>query len=117
MLAPLRLYIKLGCPHCRSAVNFLVAKRVPFEVIDIGYDPIIQRGIAAYYGTMQGIAPILVAEAVKQDLTGFNAQEYERVCNSYLAIIRPEPSRSASAGSNHLEQAEGLDSPPKPPTQ
>ena len=87
MVRPFRIYINAACPHCNSAVEFLRSKHVPFEVIEVGFDPIIAKGLAAHYGQPGAmVVPTLVSFMTQDTIGGWVPQEYARVMDAYAFL-------------------------------
>jgi len=79
------MYTQKGCPHCEDAKNFFASKNISIEVIEIGFDPIIQAGMRAASPNGQGLPlPVTISFPTQETLVGNATQEFERI----VAVIR-----------------------------
>lgn len=80
-----RMYITRGCPHCEAAQKFFVEKKIAVEVIEIGFDPILQAGMRAMSNNQGLPVPVIVSFATQEVVVGNDAGQLERIANATLA--------------------------------
>jgi glutaredoxin 3 len=66
-----RLFIKPWCGWCRQAVQWLDAKGIPYETLDVMADPAANKEMWKLSG--QGMAPVIDVDG--QILADFGAEE------------------------------------------
>jgi len=76
------MYVKKGCPACESAKEFFTERKILPEVIEIGFDPIIQAGMRAVSGNGQGLSlPVLIPFAMQEIILGNNPVDLQRIAD------------------------------------
>jgi glutaredoxin len=67
MSAPITLYTRTGCPHCRLAREYLNGKGVPFQERDVSKD---QAALAELRRINAPIVPVIMIE--REAILGFD---------------------------------------------
>jgi glutaredoxin len=98
-MASIRIYVTKGCPHCEAVKEFFASKKIPTEVIEIGFDPILQAGMRALSSNGTGLpVPLIVSFATQEVFYGNDPEQLQRVADSF----------SASASDTATEPGEGI---------
>lgn len=90
----LRLYGLQGCPHCEQALQFLTARKLPFDVVVANGDPVISEGIKALLSQKAGHPilldeyPLLVSQTTNEVIVGWKPEEYERIGKIFDVLFR-----------------------------
>lgn len=80
------LYGLIGCPHCRSAEQFLKARNIPVLLMIANDDPVIAAGVKQITGKDE--FPVLVSRLpnMKEVKSGFVEEDYERFAKSFYSL-------------------------------
>ena len=105
----LRLYGIPNCPHCETAVQYLMNAGLPqnsVHVVPVAGDPIIEAGIKAITGKDEVVVPILISFVSNpgEVIVGWRGTEYERI----IKFIHT----SISASTPDVSSGQGGDSAP-----
>ena len=85
-----RLYTTSGCPVCKQATEFINSNKLPCEFIEVGFDPVVQKGLAALFNDKPIQLPLLICFFSQELLVGFTEADYTRVMDSYNIAIKGE---------------------------
>ena len=78
MAEPLKLYIKLGCPWCIRAQQYLDSRRYQYETVDVNRDPVAFDEMIRLSG--QTLAPTLTVDG--KILADFGPDDLDRFLKS-----------------------------------
>lgn len=109
-----RLYVRPNCGACSAAINYLTAQNVPFETINIGFDPILIAGLKSEVFGSNPIATPVVWSIVSQEfIVGNNPEYMARIIadarkslavasdpDPDLKLAAPAPANGEAAGQN-----------------
>ena len=62
-MARVTIYTSMMCGYCHAAKELLAAKKVPFDEIDVSYDPQGRRAMSERAGGRRTVPQIFVGEA------------------------------------------------------
>ena len=81
-----RVYVQPGCPHCEAVKWFLTRNNIEHEVIEVGTDPILTRGLEAVFALIgqQVQVPITVSLLSTEVILGANPEHFK----SLVALAR-----------------------------
>jgi hypothetical protein len=91
-MSQIRMYVTKGCPHCDSAKQFFEERKVPagvVEIIEIGFDRIIQEGMRALSSDGKGLPlPFIISFVTQENLVGSDVAQLDRIATAagYPAI-------------------------------
>lgn len=91
MRPPFRMYISQGCNNCKQALDFLNKAGFPVETIDVGFDPLIAKGMAVLYGNVNPITPLLICFANQEMVAGWSLENYARIVADFNSIFGVKP--------------------------
>jgi len=80
-----RMYVAKGCPHCEAALTFLKNKNLSVEVIEVGFDPILQAGMRAMSNNQGLPLPVTVSFATQEVIIGNDSAQLERIASAALS--------------------------------
>ena len=103
----LRLYGIPQCPHCETAVQYLIRAGLPpntIHIVPLAGDPIIEAGIKAITGRQDVPVPVLVSFISNpgEVIVGWREVDYERI----VKLIRT----SVGASTSNIPAPQGGDS-------
>lgn len=85
-MAQIRMYVSKGCPHCESAKKFFDEKRISTEVIEIGFDPILQAGIRSLSGGGNFQIPLIISYLTQEVVVGNDPVQLQRIADSFSPV-------------------------------
>jgi glutaredoxin len=88
-MGKIRMYTQKGCPHCDAAKLFFESRKVPVEVIEIGFDRVLQEGMRALSNDGKGLpVPVTISFATEEIVIGNDPSVLDRIATSsgYPAI-------------------------------
>lgn len=91
----LRMYVNKGCQHCQSAELFFKEHKVPVEIIQIGFDRILQEGMRSLSNDGKGLPlPVIVSFITQEIIVGSDPVQLQRLADVISGAVA---SNSASA--------------------
>ena len=81
----IRMYVNKSCKHCEDAQAFFKSKQIPVEVIEIGFDPIIQAGLRAANNGQGVPTPIIVSFVTQETIVGNDSTHLERIARAVFS--------------------------------
>jgi glutaredoxin len=73
------MYIQIGCPHCEMAQAFLKGNGVEFDSIEVGFDPVANRGLMALFNGANFTVPVTISFLTQEVIVGDDIQHLGRV--------------------------------------
>jgi glutaredoxin len=95
-MADIRMYVQKGCPHCEAAQQFLIGRNMTVEVIEIGFDPILQAGIRSSSNGQGLPVPIIISFATQEVVVGNDTATLQRLADAAF-VHRPVASHAAAS--------------------
>ena len=96
MFLPFKLYGLSQCPHCQSALQFVQQRKLPCEVLIADNDPIVSAGVEKVTGKNE--FPVLLSRITSEIITGFKAEDYERLAKIFDTLVRTGAIGDADSG-------------------
>src|SRR6267142_6187727 len=93
----LRMYVVRTCPHCEAAQKFLAEQNISVEVIEVGFDPIIQAGIRTMTNGQLPL-PLTVSFVTQEVIPGNDTAQLQRIADAVLANRPNAPDPASGAG-------------------
>lgn len=82
----LRMYVNKGCPHCQTAEQFFKEKKIAVEIIQVGFDRILQEGMRSLSSDGKGLPlPVMISFETQEIIVGADPVHLERVAAAYSA--------------------------------
>lgn len=78
-MAQIRMYVQKGCPHCEAAKQFFDSQKVSVELIEIGFDPVLQAGLRASFNGGNFQIPLIVSFATQEVVVGNDPAQLTRL--------------------------------------
>lgn len=83
-MTALRMYVNKSCPHCQAAEHFFHSKNVPVEIIQIGFDRVLQEGMRALSSDGKGLSlPVIISFDTQEIVVGADPTHLERLAAFY----------------------------------
>lgn len=93
-MAQLRMYVNKGCPHCEQAKAFFDAQNVIVEVVEIGFDPVLQAGLRSLFNGGNFQVPLIVSFATQEVVLGNDPVQLQRIIAALVPSTKPSDSAS-----------------------
>jgi arsenate reductase-like glutaredoxin family protein len=82
----LRMYVNKGCSHCEAAQQFFSLRRIEPEIIQIGFDRVLQEGMRALSSDGKGLPlPVIISFETQEIVIGADPVHLERIAAAYSA--------------------------------
>ncbi len=83
-----RLYVNKGCQNCERTMEFLKEKKISFEAIEIGFDPILLSGIRASSTNGAGLPYPVIVSFITQDVrVGYDESQLQQIVDAVRSSI------------------------------
>ena len=83
-MSRLRMYVNKGCPHCQAAESFLKERKIDVEMIQIGFDRVLQEGMRALSQDGKGLPlPVIISFETQEIAVGADPAHLERIAAAY----------------------------------
>jgi glutaredoxin len=92
-MSQIRMYVQKGCPHCDAAKQFFESRKAFVEVIEIGFDRIIQEGMRVLSSDGKGLpVPLIISFATQEIIIGTDNAQLDRIATAAgYPPITPDP--------------------------
>lgn len=85
-MAQIRMYVQRGCQHCEAAKTFFEVRKISVEVIEIGFDPILQAGIRSLTNGGNFQVPLTVSFLTQEVVAGNDVVQLQRIADSFGTV-------------------------------
>lgn len=84
-MAEVRIYVNKGCPHCEAVKKFFEDQKIPVELIEVGFDPLIQAGLRTLAGGQNLGLPITISFVTQETIVGNELTHLQRVADAVIS--------------------------------